>query len=131
PILEARPAVVSFVTVAELEYGARLADWATIGSSGWSTRLAGPRSSGLGRISPRYMPRCVPGASGRVMAWARRNTRRIAGVAGTALWLQALWSPTIGSSPTSTTLSYGRSSVSRRQCGGHQKAAGQTIMPGG
>jgi predicted nucleic acid-binding protein len=27
PILEGRPAVVSFVTVAELEYGARLADW--------------------------------------------------------------------------------------------------------
>ena len=27
PMLEGRPAVVSFVTVAELEYGARLADW--------------------------------------------------------------------------------------------------------
>src|SRR5579859_329972 len=27
PILEGRPAVISFVTVAELEYGARLADW--------------------------------------------------------------------------------------------------------
>ena len=27
PMLEGRPAVISFVTVAELEYGARLADW--------------------------------------------------------------------------------------------------------
>jgi predicted nucleic acid-binding protein len=27
PIVEGRPAVISFVTVAELEYGAKLADW--------------------------------------------------------------------------------------------------------
>lgn len=27
PFLEGRPAVISFITVAELEYGARLADW--------------------------------------------------------------------------------------------------------
>ncbi len=27
PMLEGRPAVISFVTVAELQYGARLADW--------------------------------------------------------------------------------------------------------
>ena len=27
PLLEGRPAVISFVTVAELEYGARLAGW--------------------------------------------------------------------------------------------------------
>jgi hypothetical protein len=27
PMLEGRPAVISFVTVAEIEYGARLADW--------------------------------------------------------------------------------------------------------
>jgi predicted nucleic acid-binding protein len=27
PVLEGRPAIISFVTVAELEYGARLAGW--------------------------------------------------------------------------------------------------------
>ena len=37
------------------------------GSGGWSTRLAVPRSSGLDHISPTYMSRCVPGASGRGM----------------------------------------------------------------
>ena len=38
PILEGRPAVISFVTVAELEYGARLAGWGRNGSGGWGTR---------------------------------------------------------------------------------------------
>jgi hypothetical protein len=37
-VLEGRPAVVSFVTVAELGYGARLAWWGPEGSGGWSTR---------------------------------------------------------------------------------------------
>ena len=27
PVLEGRPAIISFITVAELEYGARLAGW--------------------------------------------------------------------------------------------------------
>lgn len=76
------------------------------GSGGWSTRLAGQRSSGLDRISPRYMPRCGPGASGRDMAWARKNMKRIAGWRRQRCGFRSLWSPTIGSSPTSTTLSY-------------------------
>lgn len=105
PMLEGRPAVISFVTVAELEYGARLAGWGTTGSGGWSTRLAGPRSSGLDHTSPTHMPRCAPGASGRGMAWARRNTRRIAGWPRQRCGFRFLWSPTIGSSPTSTILS--------------------------
>src|SRR6266566_196909 len=93
PMLEGRPAVISFVTVAELQYGARLADWGpdrlrpddghekpmSLDTGGWSTRLAGPRSSGLGPISPMCTPRSVPGASGRHMAWAIKNMRRIAG----------------------------------------------------
>jgi len=79
PMLEGRPAVISFVTVAELEFGARLADWGPTGSGGWNTRWAGPRSSGLEPISPTCMPRCVPGASGQGTAWARRNMRRILG----------------------------------------------------
>ena len=105
PMLEGRPAVISFVTVAELEYGARLAG-APTGSGGWNTRWAGPRSSGLDHISPTHMPRCVPGASGRDMAWARRNMRRIAGWRLQRCGFRSLWLPTIGSSPTSTTLSY-------------------------
>ena len=38
PVLEGRPAVISFVTVAELGYGARLAGWGRNGSGGWSMR---------------------------------------------------------------------------------------------
>jgi predicted nucleic acid-binding protein len=38
PVLAGRPAVVSFVTVGELGYGARLAGWARGGSDGWSMR---------------------------------------------------------------------------------------------
>ena len=38
PLLEGRPAVISFVTVAELGYGARLAGWGPGSCVGWSTR---------------------------------------------------------------------------------------------
>ncbi len=66
---------------------------APTGSGGWSTRLAGPRSSGLDHISP--TPRCVPGASGRV-AWARRNMRRIAGWRRQRCGFRSLWSSPYG-----------------------------------
>lgn len=45
PVLEGRPAVISFVTVAELEYGARLADWGPdrlrrlVYEVGWARRI--------------------------------------------------------------------------------------------
>jgi hypothetical protein len=61
PLLEGRPAVTSFVTVAELQYGARLAGWEPPGLDAWIMRLAGLKSCGQVRTLPRYMQRCVPG----------------------------------------------------------------------
>jgi hypothetical protein len=49
PVLEGRPAIISFVTVAELEYGPGWPAGARTGSGAWSTRLPGPRSCGQGR----------------------------------------------------------------------------------
>jgi predicted nucleic acid-binding protein len=49
PVLEGRPAIISFVTVAELEYGARLAGWGPTDSGAWSTRSLGQRSCGQDR----------------------------------------------------------------------------------
>lgn len=79
PILEGRPAVVSFVTVAELEYEARLANWGPdrlrrleyeVGRA--EIVWPGPHLTDAYATLRAW---CVRTG----MAWARKNMRRIAG----------------------------------------------------
>jgi hypothetical protein len=78
-LIEGRSAVLSFVTVAELQYGARFAGWDRTGSDALTTRSAWPRSCGPARIWSTHMRRCVLGASGQGMLWARRRGRSVGG----------------------------------------------------
>jgi predicted nucleic acid-binding protein len=88
PLLEGRPAVISFVIVAELGYGARLAGWAQGSYVGCSTRQPGQRSSGRGHIWSRHMPRFALGCvrTGHGLGQKENDADRL--VAATAIWLQ-------------------------------------------
>lgn len=76
PLRDGRPAIISFVTVAELRFGAKLAGWVKRGSSSWSTNLIRPTPYGRDRASPRPTPHCVPGASRPDTAWGKSPRSR-------------------------------------------------------
>jgi hypothetical protein len=62
PLLEGRPAVISFVTVRSLSM---VPSWLAGGRSDcrdWGTRSEEPRSSGRGHSSPKRTLHCGPGA---------------------------------------------------------------------
>ena len=49
PLVERRPALISFITVAELRFGARLAAWGHEGWAGLSASWSEQKPSGRGR----------------------------------------------------------------------------------
>src|ERR1019366_986541 len=80
PVLEGRPAVISFVTVAELGSAPAWLGGGRGGSDGWITRLhGGQRSCGRGHTLSRHMRRSGHGVSGAGTVWARRSMRCLPG----------------------------------------------------
>ena len=106
PMLEGRSAVISFVTVAELEYGARLADWGPdrLRRLEYETSRAeivwpGPH---LTEVYATLRAWCVRTGHGL----GQKEHEADPGWRRQRCGFRFPWSPTIGSSPTSTTSSY-------------------------
>jgi predicted nucleic acid-binding protein len=87
PLLEGRPAVISFITVAELRYGAKLAGWGTARLVRLDHELSGAETVWPGpNLTETYAT---------VRAWCARNGHGLGGkdheadrwVAASAIWL--------------------------------------------
>jgi len=79
PLIEGRPVVISFVTVAELEYGAKLAGWGPERLQRLAYEIGRTEVVWPGPHVTRYTPRCAHGACGQGTVSARSTMKRIAG----------------------------------------------------
>ncbi|MET0992796.1 MAG: PIN domain-containing protein [Mycobacterium sp.] len=102
-VLEGRPAIISFVTVAEIRFGARIAGWGTARLQQLDHELGRAEIVWPGHeLVDKYVG-LERGVSRTVMASVTRTTRRIVGLPPPRFVLAYHSSPTTRSSPARRT----------------------------
>ena len=100
PIIAGRPVMISFQTVAELQFGALRRGWDDARMLEPVARAKAPTSSTPARISSRYAPVCESIAKRQVTRSGSPSTTPIAGSPPPRSVTTSRWSPTTGSSKT-------------------------------